>query len=75
MLIIRYIPGASLEPNTLGQRLRLERLKRGHRQQDVAEILDCSVFTVLKWEAGRTQPGKLFREKLYGYIKAAPKSL
>jgi transcriptional regulator with XRE-family HTH domain len=50
-------------------RLRDERVARGLSQKDVAERLDTNVFTVNRWEQGKTFPSPHFRQelaKLYG---------
>jgi tetratricopeptide (TPR) repeat protein/transcriptional regulator with XRE-family HTH domain len=44
--------------------LRLERIRRNWRQQDLAEHLGTTIATVKRWEQGSQLPGPYFRVKL-----------
>ena len=45
-----------VEPKTLGEHIKRERLKRGLRQKDAAAHMGVDTFTVLNWEKSRTTP-------------------
>jgi len=46
------------------QQLRLERLKRGWRQADLAEKIGCDTKTVASWERGKSLPNHKRRRQL-----------
>lgn len=46
------------------QHLRLHRIERNWRQQDVADQLGISLVTIQRWERGSQQPGAFYRAKL-----------
>src|SRR5882724_4578429 len=46
------------------ERLRLERIARNWRQQDLAEQVGTTVGSIKRWERGSHQPSPYFRTKL-----------
>src|SRR5882724_3750561 len=56
----RMLKKVSLNPQTLGEHLRLARIDRGLKQTEVAALLGVGYQTVVKWE--------------YNVIRVGPKS-
>ncbi|HEY0757615.1 MAG TPA: tetratricopeptide repeat protein [Ktedonobacteraceae bacterium] len=46
------------------EHLRLKRIARNWRQQDVADELGTTITTIQRWERGQQQPGAYYRVKL-----------
>ena len=67
------------KPTTLGEHIRENRRKRNMRQRSVAHELGVSVFTVLNWEKGKTEPPIQAMPRIFRWLGyepfAAPKNL
>lgn len=59
-------------PATIGEELRQVRQRRGLRQEDVADALGVSPFTVLNWENGKTTPQVGDLPKLRAFLGTTP---
>lgn len=54
--VSKRLHGYPQAPEHIGEHLKTRRLDLGLLQQDAAEQLGVSVFTVINWETGETQP-------------------
>ncbi|HET8851928.1 MAG TPA: NB-ARC domain-containing protein, partial [Ktedonobacteraceae bacterium] len=55
--------------------LRRARESKCLSQQQMAELLDTSTFTISRWERGLTLPGPYFRQKLCALFECSPDAL
>src|SRR5690349_6085246 len=65
----RITNGYTDDPVTIPENLRLFRVRKGLRQEDVAESMDIAQSTVSKWERGEAAPDLVESSrlaKLYG---------
>jgi transcriptional regulator with XRE-family HTH domain len=60
---------------TVNERLRYERVRRGWSQQDVADKVGTTPLTISRWERGETTPGPHFRLKLSEVFEKSPYEL
>jgi transcriptional regulator with XRE-family HTH domain len=43
-------------PTTIGEHIKKRRLELGLYQKDVARVFSVTLFTIINWEKGRTEP-------------------
>jgi DNA-binding XRE family transcriptional regulator len=60
------------EPQTWGQHLRRERVRRGLRQQDAANEIGVNVFTIHNWELGKRAPEVRYIPVIHGFLRYCP---
>lgn len=59
------------EPQTLAERLRAERRRRGLTIRDAARTMGIAHGSVSNWESGATMPGKRSRERVCDFLAGA----
>ncbi len=69
---LRTIPGAPAVLDTLGDNIRVERLKRGELQKDVADFIGATKDTVLNWELGKVAVSTRHYPKVMEYLGYCP---
>ena len=56
------------EPQTLAERLRAERRRRGMTARDAARAMGVAHGSVSSWESGATAPGKRDRKQVSDFL-------
>lgn len=54
-----------MEINKVGQKVTEYRQRLGLSREQFAELMDVSIFTVQRWEWGKTRPSKELLNKLF----------
>ena len=63
---------APMNPQTLGEHLRLARIDRGLKQTELAQLLGVVYQTVEKWEHNRVPVGPKSRAKVVAFLGYDP---
>lgn len=76
----RFYPGLILflgrepwpEPQTIGERLRAERLRRGLTRRQLGDLLQIDLGSVSKWEAGSDPRHGIANAKVEAFLSGRP---